>query len=553
MTARPAGAALVLALSAAATLAVVGPGAAAGLPVGSPTVDAHGSYWFQWFVADAVSRGASPYTATGLFHPYGKDLLAHTGGNVLDALLVAPVRALAGGTAAWNTLAAGVVFTNALAVGLVALRGGLAAGAVGALAGGLHPFLLHELGQGRPTQALVAPLVAALALGDAGLRAGGTARLVGAGALLAVQGWFYWFSAAFGVLALAASAIAARATPELPRRVLLLGGAAALGALPLAFPLVLAVVEGSAPGFLDLARTWREGAPWTREGDRVALTVLSLTGEAGVAAPSGFRPDGPTLGLTSLALALLAPGRWRVVAVAALLFALGPRLGPLPNPLWFALAAVPPFGRLWWPVRAVALLVPLAAIGLARLGGHRSGRAALVALALLLVAEPLARGLLPLPRWSPEVPAAVRATLGAHADRAAVVLPVGQDHLPLLWQAETGAPLLNGMYERTDAFVPAPLRALRADNTLLVALEAILRDPRADHPIVEADRAALAELGYGWIVVRKAALGPAGGPRAVQGRRRLVATLGEPAAEDETTLIWSLPSATGRDQRSLTD
>lgn len=535
---------------------LVGEGVRDGLPVGTRTVDADGTWWFQWWVADAWRTGGSLMHTDRLFFPFGKDVLVHTGANVLDALLVAPFRAPLGPTGSWNLLVAAVIATNALVAGAVASRGGVAAGALGAVLGGLHPVLLHEIGQGRPTQAVVAPLVAALALGDGALRTGGTARLLAAGGLLALQGWFYWFYGLFGALALTVCAYTAfwRAPPGSRRTVVmraaLVLGVAALCAAPVAGPLALAAVRGEAPGLLDLGRLWREQVSYTQEGDAVPLTVLAGWGEAGIPRAAGFAPDGPVLTLGALLLAAAAPGRWRVCAVFAVLFAFGPALAGVPNPVFYAVTALlPPLARLWWPVRALVLLVPIAVFGLAHLGRHAgAGRAARVAAALLavaLIAEPVARGAVPLGTWSPSVPPSV-ALLAEAPRRAAVVLPLAQDQTALLYQAATGAPLLNGMYERTSAFVPPQIRALHDENSFLRSLSRALVDPRADLGFTEADRNAFVELGYGWIVVRRTALGAPEGPRARVAVRRLREMLGAPRAEDDAVFVWELPSAGSR-------
>jgi len=352
-------------------------GALTGAPVGEGTVDAIGTWWFQWWVADTLSSGASFLFTDLLFYPFGKDVLAHTGANVLDALMIAPVRIGLGPADAWNLLVAGVVATNALAAGAVARRGGALPGVLGALLGGLHPYLLHELGQGRPTQAIVAPLIAALVLGDAGIRAGGIGRLVAAGVLLALQGWFYWFAGLFGALALGVLGAAAaweagpRRAVAVGRLLLSLAVAAALAA-PVAGPLALSAARGEASGLIDVSRWIADGTTVTREGDIVRLTVLGGSGEAGVHDRRGFLADGPTIGLGVLLIAALAPWRWRIIGLLALFFAFGPSVGGVTNPVYVAVAALcPPLARLWWPVRALALLVPVAVVGLASLGRAR--------------------------------------------------------------------------------------------------------------------------------------------------------------------------------------
>lgn len=553
----------VVAVAAVATALTVAEGAATGAPLGHGTIDAIGTWWFQWWVADAVTTDASLLHTDRLFFPYGKDVLAHTGANLLDALLVAPIRATLGPVAAWNTLVGVIVATNALAAGLVARRGGVWTGAAGAALGAFNPVVLHELGQGRPTQAILAPLIGALVLGDAGLRRGGAGRLVAAGALLALQGWCYWFSGLFGALALTvlglsgvvgaarASDGTASARAVLGRLAILLFVAAAVAA-PVAGPLALAAARGDAPGLLDVARWWTDGVVVTREGDPVRLTVLGGLGEAGLAGRGGFASDGPVLGLVALGLALAAPGRWRLVAVLALVLALGPTVAGVPNPVYITLAMIcPPLARLWWPVRALTLLLPVAVVGLSALGARARtslrGEGVLAGIvAVGLVLEPAARGLLPLGTWRPEVPAGI-SVLAEAPEGAAVVLPWGHDQAPLLYQAETGAPLLNGMYERTAAFVPAALRALQRDNTFLAALILAPVDPRADLAYADADRTAFVALGYRWVVLRPAALGPLDGPRARGALRRFRQMLGVPRVDDADVIVWDLtaPPAPG--------
>src|SRR5687767_8480568 len=156
--------ALVLAASAVLGVVLVGPAAVDGALAGAANVDAYGTWWFQWFVAEALAAGRSLARTDLLFFPWGKDIFAHTGSNVADAALVAPVRWLLGPAWAWNALYFAAIAGNAAAAGLALLFRG--AGRAGALAGaavaGLHPYVLYELGQGRPTQALLAPLLVAL-------------------------------------------------------------------------------------------------------------------------------------------------------------------------------------------------------------------------------------------------------------------------------------------------------------------------------------------------------------------------------------------------------
>lgn len=560
--ARREGVGAVVAAAAVATALLLAQGVATGAAIGHETVDSIGTWWFQWWVADTVATDASLLHTDRLFFPFGKDVLAHTGANVLDALLVAPLRGPLGPVVAWNILVGAIIASNAVTAGLVARRAGIWFGVVGAALGALHPVALHELGQGRPTQAILAPLIAALVVGDAGLRRGGIDRLLAAGVLLGLQGWFYWFSGLFGALAIlvlgGATMVGSARAPGgrgaagvvLGRLVLVLATAATVAA-PVAGPLALATATGDAAGLLDVSRWWTDGAVVTREGDAVNLTILGGWGQAGVVNRAGFDADGPVLGLVVLGLAFAAPWRWRLVALLALILAVGPTVAGVPNPVYISLTVIcPPLARLWWPVRTLSLLVPVAVIGLSALGSRGAGQrwngflAAVLTVALAI--EATGRGLVPLGTWRPAIPAGL-AVLASAPRGAAVVLPWGYDQRPLLYQAGTGAPLLNGMYERTAAFVPAEMQALQRDNTFLAALLLAPRDPRADPAIAEGDHGRFVALGYRWVVLRRDALGPVDGPRSRGALRRLRDLLGVPKVDDPEVIVWELSAEVAAD------
>jgi hypothetical protein len=70
--------------------------------LGIDYVDALGTQWFYWFVDHELGRD-KPLGHTDLFfYPWGKDIFAHTGTNVLDAVLAMPVRWLLGPVLGYN-------------------------------------------------------------------------------------------------------------------------------------------------------------------------------------------------------------------------------------------------------------------------------------------------------------------------------------------------------------------------------------------------------------------------------------------------------------------
>ena len=52
--------------------------------LGIEYVDHYGTQWFYWFVEHQLRTGDSPNHTNLFFYPWGKDIFAHTGTNVLD-------------------------------------------------------------------------------------------------------------------------------------------------------------------------------------------------------------------------------------------------------------------------------------------------------------------------------------------------------------------------------------------------------------------------------------------------------------------------------------
>jgi hypothetical protein len=518
---------------------------------GAATVDTYGTWWFQWWVADAAARGVSPFQADVLFFPWGKDILTHTGGNLLDVAALLPVRWVLGPAVAWNTLVFAAIVTNALAAGAWARRlgGGLAAVLLAQVLVGLHPFVLNELVHGRPTQAILAPLLLALAFGDHAMRTGSwrdTARSAG---FLALAGWIYWYAASFGALALCVLALSSlgKARPFGARTLTGVGFGSLLLCAPLVVPLVLALTRGEVPGLLPLDR-WIAGVQdyTNAQGGGIQVATLAPTGVATLHSGRGEVAEGVVLGLVGVLLALAAPRRWIGVGLFALAVAVGPFPFDLRNPVYLGLVtALPPYERLYWPVRAVAVLAAVGVVGIVAGLGRvperwRVGVAALVGAAL--VGEGLARGTLPIGRWRADVPEAVACV--SEGGGAGLVLPYGVDQLALVWQSVHGAPMLNGMAERSASLVPAGQRALRTENGWLRAVLTLPADPRADVAWTEAEKAAVAALGYRWVILRPDALEEEGGRISAQSRARaakraLVPLLGPPVLDREDVVIYA--------------
>ena len=92
-------------------LALFGPAAwsPTELHAGTDWLDTYGTHWFYWWTQQQV-LGADPGPL--LFHPWGKDVYGHTGGNILDALLAA-LREILGATLGTNLILLGILLSNA--------------------------------------------------------------------------------------------------------------------------------------------------------------------------------------------------------------------------------------------------------------------------------------------------------------------------------------------------------------------------------------------------------------------------------------------------------
>jgi len=194
------------------------------------------------------------------------------------------------------------------------------------------------------------------------------------------------------------------------------------------------------------------------------------------------------------------------VAGLGLVLAIGPIPAGLRNPVYLGLAELaPPMERLYWPVRAMVLAVPAGVVGLAWLVDRlprRLGLAAALLLPLGLLGESLWRGQLPAATWRADVPAALACL--ARDDGAVIELPYGTDHDALLHQTVHERPMFGGMNERSTALVPEAQREMQAENSWMAALIRAPADPRDRSTWTEDDKAAVAALGYEWVVLRLA-------------------------------------------------
>lgn len=551
-------------------LAVFGPGLREGATafLGREHVDAWGTQWFYWYVGRQLGLKEPLGHTDLLFHPWGKEVYLHTGANVLDAVLAWPLRRALGPVVGYDVFVLLIVVTNGLAMRSL-LREQVrepSAVALGALLFALNPFVLLELRDGRPTQALLAFVVLFwrdwLAMDDDRR----PRRAVLAGLQLALAGLTYWYYALFCGIAAAVVALWRTARGPTRREVFvrhaLAGGVALLAVAPFALPMMRAA---DVPGLLDVS-TWTLASwtPTTREGTDIGVYVFDprrwVSGFYARAAAGGLRfiAEDRTVLLTQVALGaagLWAAPRGRRGALVALLavgfaVAIGPSVDlgvDVPNVVYLGLVhGFRVFRRLWWPSRALLL----AQLGLGVLAAWAFARAARrpaagVAVGLVAVAawglELRRGGLLPLPTWSADIPAAYRC-LGDAAEGAVIELPYAHTQAHLYYQTVHGRPIFGGMVEDNPVFAPAEQIAARTTNTFLAVLFDQADEAEAAPAYAEADRQAVHDLGYRWVVLDKRAFaGPRrGGPERLRRARRTFGDLlGAPVYEDDTTALFA--------------
>ncbi len=512
--------------------------------LGVEYVDAYGTQWFYWFVGQALRSGEGPGHTSLYFFPWGKDVFAHTGANVLDAILAIPFRWALGPVLGYNLFVLAGMAASAWAFSRLArlVTDDRVAVGVGSALFAFTPFLLVEAREGRPTQALlVFPVLFLLYVWRCGTRARWT-DAAAAGAMLALAGYQYWYYAFFGGMVCAAHGAWRVARPPgeaggrwriLARHALIAGVALAL-TLPVALPLLLARGQDDEeiPGLLQVDEwTLRQSPPMTVEGTPIGLRMWQpATGYVGsyVWDPTGeerfLRKVHvlPVLAWLAALAWLIRPGRLArgptlaMLATAAVL-ATGPVFvvldHVLPNPIYIALARTLPFlQRLWWPERAVAyasiltgLMVVVGLGHLGRLGPWKQAAASLVVAALWAVE--LARiGLVPLGSWDATIPAGYRC-LARGGEGAIIELPYSWTQAHLYYQTAHGRPIFGGMLENNPVFTPREITDLKERNTWIAALIDVTNLGTRELSWEEADRQELYDLGYRYVVMQKDAFG----------------------------------------------
>lgn len=437
-------------------------------------VDLSGTLWFYDWTRRCLTTFTSPNFTRDFFWPDGMDVLATTGDNLLDAILALPLRWLLGSPAYLGAFLAVVLVGNGLCAWSLALS--LGASEATALAAGvlltMHPYVIHEISQGRPTQALLwFPILAVQALislvDEPRLR---TTFL--AGLWLSLAGWTWWFhahllAACFGPALLVLVLDHGRRDSAAGWRAILALATAGCVALALVAPALMAVLDHQAIPGVGLAAV----------GDPAAAPFAAWW----VLAPSTSSLHLPVWRWAFLATAVLLSRRplaWGVALGFGSLLAAGPHLllraSEVPNPAW-ALAGqiLPFFERFWFPYRTWSALAVLETVVVAEaadrlLSRLPVGRAPAALAAALVIAQawtPLTR---PLPATSLSTPTWV--TRVAAEPGLVLDLPYLCAGARVHLQSLHHQPLVGGMAEENPIFRPPGVEARIRANPLLSAV-----------------------------------------------------------------------------------
>ena len=529
---------------------------APGLVVGEGP-DLPGSLWFTWWTGQTLSEGGGLDSTTLFFHPLGKDLFAHTGSNLLDALVAQPFVALFGfpDFQPWFVLAvllANVWAFRALATHVLPGRGAVVAASVAWL---LNPLVLYEITAGRITQGFLVFLPLALLHF---LRVGeGRRHAVLAGLFTALQGWTYWFSGyalAFALAWLATVALwSGRDRGLLIRRYALAGGVALLGVLPAVLPMALKAAGGEVPGLGEAVGV---------DGQFLGLDELEKK------SPAVLMTLGT--GVPLLLWALFGPGRtrWLPITLGLGVLSCGPDIWlpdlRLPSVIWTAATGlVPFFERLWFPYRLFLVASVGAALGVGFLASR--WRHGWVLAPLVAGATLVEQGRLHIFPFATQdaSPPAVLAWIAQEHGGGLITLPFGEAHDAVMWQPSHGLPLFGGMGEGAEPLWP-PGYQEQLDNSFAAALMAVPERPR--RPVLEvdpADEQALRDQGFRWVMLDREPIEPwargvAEGSLKADDRqmavKRLSQLLGPPTAVGGAWVVWDLwGQATPPDELAPTD
>lgn len=493
--------------------------------------DAFGTLWmFEW-VRDELAAGRFPRKTDRMFYPEGMDFLVLNGANILDAVLSVPLQMLLGGGRGEMWMSVLIAVGNAVSffplARSVAPKAPFAAG-IATFWFATCPFILGELGGGRPTQAMlwfVPPAVGAL------MRMQGWRDAVALGICVGLQGLTYWYLPLFFTMVMAPVAVGRVVRePEVLRYFAVAVGIAVLLVAPLAVPILMAAREGSIPGLdVELA-----AAGVMLESTERSRRVIS------------------TFGLVSTMVPLLAvASRWRTapgltIGVAlGCLFALGPRVSfagmQLENHLYIWLYEHSSLvARLNFPARILSVVYCVAALSLTSVLASSVTRVVPALFAFLMVIEPRANKLAPVRSLAlPPLPAAaiVKGRPGP-----ILSVPMGAPEVAMAQQTFHQQPMVSGMADHVST-VRGPGYDTWLENRFFAEL--VQADDRM-RPHTRAEEAEVRE-AMRWVWFDRALLARGlNSPLTEAIESRLRMALGDPYYEDDYTVLWDLSDPDAR-------
>ncbi len=488
---------------------------------GEHTTDLAGSTWAPWWMGHALGQGINPFDGSWNYFPTGQAHLSQY--NLLDGLLGAPWVALFGPRLGYNLSVVAILLGTAAGAHVLArVAGARPTGAVVAALGlTTSNFLLLEIGDGRPAQALLLFWLLALAGGVRVVQGRGSLPIaLGAGICTAGACFTYWYYGLFLVLAALPILWVHRENLGL-REWKLLGlmvSMAALFCLPAVWELAGALQD--LPG-VDKPVEPRFAYPGLDRGLFGLGNTLSqshwplwpLLSEPFFDVEKQISAG--LLGLAAWGLWKRVPGwaAWGGVAGLGWVLTLGPylRLGKdptsIPLPYLLLYDHLPFFSRFWWPQRlellSVVGLAVLAALATDQLLSQRNKKPWLLAAPLLVLMDsPWRTPHLPIPSHAP---ISTEWDLYEQLDSAVVTLPLmtlqGTSRHQLWFQTHHEQPILGGLGEQHAGHRPPGFEEFVRSNELLDSLWALGNGAFGHTTLSPGDVQELLDVGFGWVVL----------------------------------------------------
>ena len=519
-------------------------------------VDSFGTVWFYWWIRTCVEHLGDPSFTRLFFWPLGKDILAHTGNNFVDAVWSVPFQWVLGPLRYQPVFVAFLLVGNAATFRPLAryVLGDEDRASVATLLWLVNPYACFEVAAGRPTQACLWFVPAAILAFLRCAREPGWHNAILLGVSVALAGWTYWFVGYFLVFLLVPLAVIEwRESRDRAGTLRRWGFAALLTVilvLPAAIPMADARATGAVPGVVSPDQSIFS-AP-LQLGNNVAselhgLLLMEVFGAPLLTSPAWALPLAAAVVVASVTR---RHRRWIVAMACVLIFAFGTtiRWGDqvvgISVPYMILYRYLPFFDRLWFPYRFVAVaFVPACLLIAAALPAGRKGIVGGALLAALGLAGQSHYSIWPFPVHDircPPMLAALRFEGGT-----VVTLPFGIQNDTLTWQTQFQLPLLGGMGESAEAFWPEGYAKVN-NNRFFRALRAAVIDHKKPRNYVDYDRKVFEKRGVRWVVYRRdlddpSRAIPEQAPFSLQAVADITEVVGHPpAGVDGSVVLWDL-------------